>query len=361
MSDPRLVCQYCKKEMKSKSGKTLHEKKCVVTMSEKHEESQPETMEAVPEPDQAPEPQSQPEAKEEAAESPVVLPGPIGEELPEGTVILITGQVWYQSPGNDKWEAANAQDIEARVQCVMANEQGKFVIAKSVGGNAIWAVGMGSNLYKVITYPTTEKVAQLSDGTKYNMKTGEVVRSASVQEQDEFKTALQELQHAKRKFLDAQKELKKIEKKYKFKIEEFTKKHGTESRDGKLDYAIFCGNTLVHVVRTPGKIITTLNKDVVLEWAMENGFHNILKTTIDEDKYEDAKKLNMIPLDKISEFEEQKEVEDRFALTIKEATANCLNCNHEFSGETGMIYDSEVPMTCPNCGYSDSFSKSLFK
>lgn len=286
------VCVCGKKDIKSKSGLSLHRKKC-----EEYQKS----------------------LSNGAVEKPA--PKPIGF-VGVGSVITLNGPVWWQDPTNFEWEYGNTNvDVDVEVKSRETTNTGCVVlICKSVDGNAVWSVEehrvMSGELKLARFVPFLEVVNPVINNDFSKPVAGKRVECEDT-ETNQFVISADNYVSARDAKLDAEKVFKKIDKNERPIIETFIRNHGVETKPDLGDFKVQDYGYIAHLVKTPGKPGVKRNLEEIIGWCKKNGYSECLTEVLNTEMWEALKKTGKVPSEFITEVEEPIPAEDKFSLQIK--------------------------------------------
>jgi len=296
-----LKC-VCGKQMKSKSGLTLHQKKCVSHMEQGEVEVESET--SVKDPTR--------KIKKPEKEVKVPVSAPPTTEVPLGLEIVLDGTVWGKELEDSGYLEKDVSNIVVKVIAKQPSEDGIWLTCQAEGSTTTWAVYEADVLSgKYASYAAVIKEV--------------VPPPAAVPVVPKEEGAYKKFEKSLKSFVEVRDEKLKVEKKFKLVtktdkpvIDQYVRTHGKESGTGKEDFQLFEMGYNVHIVRTPGKQVIKYKEEQAVEWLMKNGHQDCVRMTMDVNMWDNLKAAGKVPPKVINAFEDLSMTKDIFSLTIKE-------------------------------------------
>ncbi len=302
-SSAMLLKCVCGKEMKSKSGMTLHQKKCTIFLD--NPESQEYSHQDKPE-EKSEEKNEETAVVSRSEEVKVIeesfLPN-VDERIivvEEDSEVIISGDVHVLERGESEYKLVNTDEITVRVKSKQASPDGTtWLLCQADGGDAFWSIleiDVVNGKYKLLS---------------------KVKENASVEDIKKFSESLEKYVEARSNKQKYNKEFTKVDKEHRPVIWEYTEKYGKETDTGRGDSKIEeCGQN-VHIVKTPGKDSIEYDENNMVKWLLENGYNDCIQMKPEINMWNNLKAAGKVPPEIISAFEKTVEGKDSFSLTIK--------------------------------------------
>jgi len=354
------VCSICKKPFKSVAGLKVHmgkvHKEGIELSEEVNDSASPEgsSSEAAPpeiSPPEKPE-REQPEssAKNLSEDSPVppvaeglppITPAPVEvppklTEIPEGSIIELTGTLYWRDPATGNWSPQTADNLPPAkvVQRSVTGDGSVSLLCAVRGGSAIWAVPEKAVLQGSLRVlevpgmvpqiapppPVIPPAAPQTDPAEEESKRKEAERAKKKEAAlRSYEPSIKRFGEAKKAKSAAEKEFKQVSSEERGSIESFVREYGTESEPEKGDFVVQEFGYKAHLIRTPGQPAIKRDTQKIEEFltnSAEDWASNCLRFTLDVEKWEEAKAKKLVPDEFIREVEEIVQNDDTFALRV---------------------------------------------
>jgi hypothetical protein len=204
--------------------------------------------------------------------------------LDVGSDVIINGPCWRQNDASE-WEAHNASYIKAVVKFVHESEDGDMLMCES------------------------------EDGDKLSIMKS-ICEDFMLKEHNTFLESFKAYTDAKSKI---NKYTKAKDKHHKV-LFAHTELHGRETSDNKGDFYLEVNDEkAMHIVKTPGRDIITLDNKEIIKWAIDNELTDkLLDFTVNINKWEEAVESGLVPPEFVKKVKDIKPGKDKFSLYVKD-------------------------------------------
>jgi len=227
--------------------------------------------------------------------------------VPLGSVLLLNGPAWWQSPDTKSWDSSEVSDLTVQVVGKEVPQNDVVLLCRAQNSAALWAILEKSVLdgeTKVVKLaPVEPSMGALGfkpeDGPRdfrdpaYDYfgeeRVAEEARQRAAQVKEQFLKDVREYAEASEAASKAAREFEEIRKTHRESIMNYVREFGSPPENGKSGIVVKEGGYEVHISVTPGPTYTESDETRICQWLSDKEYHTCMKLVLDQEKWERLK------------------------------------------------------------------------